>query len=103
MLTDKARKIADEAKSKGMWLYDPSYKKWYSPEDFKHIFHFDNSSDEFLKSLQLRHPSESIKAGFQRLMDIQNKLQAFITLVRKTLSLRQQISDTWLVLVTVLI
>ncbi len=103
MLTDKARKIADEAKSKGMWLYDPSYKKWYSPEDFKHIFHFDKASDEFLQNLQLRHPSEGIQAGFQRLTDIQNKLQAFINLVRKTLSLRQQISTTWLVLVTVLI
>ncbi|HLL43875.1 MAG TPA: hypothetical protein VK369_12095 [Segetibacter sp.] len=84
MLTDKARKIADEAKSKGMWLYDPSYKKWYSPEDFKHIFHFDNANGEFLKKLQLRHPSEGIKAGFQRLTDTQNKLQAFINNVRNT-------------------
>ena len=73
--------IADEAKTKGMWLYDPSYKNWYSPEDFKHIFHFDNASDEFLEKLQLRHPSEGIRAGFQRLTDIQNKLQGFITLV----------------------
>ena len=81
MLTDKARKIADEAKSKEMWIYDPSYKKWYSPEDFKHIFHFDNTSDEFLKGLQLRPPSEGIQAGFQRLTDTQNKLHAFITLV----------------------
>lgn len=103
MLTDKARKIADEAKSKGMWLYDPSYKKWYSPEDFKHIFHYANAGYEFLKGLQLRYPAEGIEAGFQRLTDTQNKLQAFINLVRHTLSLIQQISATWLVLVTVLI
>ena len=64
MLTDRARKIADDAKSKGMWLYDPSYKKWYSPEDFKHIFHYANASDEFLQKLQLRHPFEGIQAGF---------------------------------------
>ena len=82
MLTDKARKIADEAKSKRLWLYDPSYKKWYSPEDFKHIFHFDYANDEFLQKLQIRHPAEGIQAGFQRLLDIQNKLQAFINLVR---------------------
>ena len=81
MLTDRARKIADDAKSKGLWLYDPSYKKWYSPEDFKHIFHYANPSDEFLQKLQLRHPSEGIRAGFQRLTDIQNKLNAFINLV----------------------
>jgi hypothetical protein len=63
MLTDKARKMADEAKSKGMWLYDPSYKKWYSPEDFKHIFHYANANDEFLKNLQLRHPVEAYRQG----------------------------------------
>ena len=80
MLTDRARKVADEAKSKGMWLYDPSYKKGYSPEDFKHIFHFDNANDEFLKGLQLRHPSEGIQAAFQRLMDIHNKLHTFTKL-----------------------
>ena len=94
MLTDRARKIADEAKSKGMGLYDPSFKKWYSPEDFKHIFHYANASEEFLQKLQLRHPSEGIQAGFQRLLDIQNKLQPFINLVGKTLSLRQLISAT---------
>ena len=81
MLTDKARKIADEAKSKGMWLYDPSYKKWYSPEDLKHIFHYAHASNEFLQKLQLQHPSEGIQAGLQRLMDIHNKLQTFINIV----------------------
>jgi hypothetical protein len=81
MLTDKARKIADEAKTKGVWLYDPSYKKWYSPEDFKHIFHYADASDQFLQKLQIRHPSEGIQAGFQMLMDIHNKLQAFTKLV----------------------
>ena len=77
MLTDKARKVADEAKSKGMWLYDPTYKKWYSPEDFKHIFHSADASDEFLEKLQIKHPSEGIQAEFQRLMDLHNKLKEF--------------------------
>ena len=81
MLSSEARKIAEEAKRKGLWIYDPSYKKWYSPEDFQHIFHYANASDDFLKGLQIRHPSEGIKAAFQKLTDINNKLQAFITLV----------------------
>ena len=81
MLTDAACKMADDAKKKGMWLYDPSYKKWYSPEDFKHIFHYVNANDELLQRLQIRHPSEGIQAGFQRLTDTQTKLKAFIDLV----------------------
>ena len=81
MLTDAASKIADEAKRKGMWLYDSVYKKWYSPEDFKHIFHYANANDKLLQRLQIRHPSEGIQAGFQRLTETQSKLQAFINLV----------------------
>ncbi len=77
MLSEAAKKIADEAKGKGMWLYDPNYQKWYSPEDFKHIFSFADAPDEFLKSLQIKHPAEAIHVGFQRLFEIQNKLAAF--------------------------
>lgn len=78
MLSSNAQKIADEAKRKGMWIYDPSYRKWYSPEDFKHIYSYANAKDEFIKQLQIRHPREGVEAGFQRLTDLQNKLQAFI-------------------------
>lgn len=81
MLTDEARKIAEEAKRRGMWLYDPTYKKWYSPEEFQHIFHYANASDELLKNLQIRHPSEGIQAGFQRLLDVHARLQAFTRMV----------------------
>ena len=77
MLSGDAKRIAEEAKRKGMWIYDPGYKKWYSPEDFEHIFHYANAKAEFLKGLQIRHPSEGIQAGFQRLTELQNKLQAF--------------------------
>jgi hypothetical protein len=54
MLTERARNIADEAKGKGVWLYGPLYKKWYSLEDFKHIFHYVNATDELLQRLQMR-------------------------------------------------
>ncbi|GEO11538.1 hypothetical protein SAE01_40340 [Segetibacter aerophilus] len=77
MLSQDARKLADEAKSKGMWLYDPSYRWWYSPEDFKHIFQYANASEEFLKGLQIRHPNEGIQAGFLQLNKLHTKLQVF--------------------------
>ncbi|HLL41783.1 MAG TPA: hypothetical protein VK369_01535 [Segetibacter sp.] len=78
MASGNCREIVNEAKSKGLWIYDPTYKKWYTPEDFQHIFgHYAHASDPFLKQLQIRHPAEGIQAGFQRLMDIHNKLQAF--------------------------
>ena len=81
MLREEARKMADEAKSKGMWLFDPQYKRWYSPEDFKHTFNYASCSDELLNRLQIKHPSEGIQAGFKRLAEVQGKLQGLIKTV----------------------
>ena len=75
MLSENARKIADEAKSKGMWLYDPKYKMWQSPEQFKHSFTYANITDEYIKTLQIRDPREGVAAGFKKLNDLQSRLK----------------------------
>jgi hypothetical protein len=77
MLSEVARKKADEAKARGMWLYDPQYKFWYSPEEFKHIFHFANCPDDLLERLQMRNPVDSVEVGFRQLMEIQRRLHVF--------------------------
>jgi hypothetical protein len=77
MLSDNARKLADEAKRKRMWLYDPGYKKWYSPEDFIHIYTFVDAKQDFLNTLQIKHPAEGVQAGFKKLTDLQLRVQEF--------------------------
>ena len=77
MISFEAKELAAEAKRKEMWLFDPTYRKWYSPEDFLHIFQYANAPQDFLKQLQLRHPVEGVQAGFKRLNEIQSKLDAF--------------------------
>ena len=67
MLSEGARKIAEEAKAKGMWIYSPAYRKWYSPEEFKHIFSYANATEDFIKQLEIRDPLDGMNAGFQRL------------------------------------
>jgi hypothetical protein len=54
--------IVKEAKNKGLWIYDPDYKKWYTPEDFQRLFGntYDREFDHLFKRLQIRHPSEGI-------------------------------------------
>ena len=47
MLSEKAKRITDEAEKRGRWLYDPGYKKWYA-------------NDEFLNALQIVTNSLSI-------------------------------------------
>ena len=77
MLSEKAKRIADEAEKIGYWLNDPGYKKWYSPEEFKHIFTDVNANDEFLNALQIRHPMDGIEAGFKRLNELAERLRIF--------------------------
>lgn len=81
MLTEQARKIAEEAKRRGMWLYDPVYKNWYSPESFNHTFTYAHADEKFLKTLQVRHPKDGIDAGFRKLEDLETKLKNFVKLV----------------------
>jgi hypothetical protein len=83
MLSAEAKRIAAEASRQGMWLYDPSFKKWYHPEEFEHIFTYANAKDEFLKQLQIKNPEEGIKAGFQQLTALEKKLQIFILKVNE--------------------
>lgn len=63
MLSAAARQLIEEVKQKGLWIYEPDYKRWYTPEEFEHILSYANASDEFLKKLQLRNPMEGIQAG----------------------------------------
>ncbi len=77
MLSYSSEKIVKEAKSKGFWIYDPMYKRWYSPEDFAHTFTYANANDKFLSQIQIRHPSEGIQAGFKLLSETQTKLNLF--------------------------
>jgi hypothetical protein len=77
MLSEKAKQIADEAEKRGHWLYDPGYRKWYSPEEFKHIFSCANANDDFLNAVQIRHPNEGIEAGFKKLNELGERLRIF--------------------------
>jgi hypothetical protein len=81
-MDSRCQNIAQRAKSKGMWLYDPQYKKWYSPEDFLQIFgHYAAADDFFYNRLQIRHPNEGIQAGFKKLTDLNTRLQNFTNYV----------------------
>jgi hypothetical protein len=58
MLTDKARKIADEAKSKGMRIYDPSYRNGTHPN---------TSNISFISTCKCRISEEpAAKASFPK-------------------------------------
>ena len=78
LLSEPARKIAEEAKTQGLWLYDPDYRRWYSPEQFMHTYSYADAKPEFLSRLQIRHPLEGIEAGFLKMKDAHAKLEGYL-------------------------
>jgi hypothetical protein len=70
--------IVGEAKKKKMWVYDPGKKDWFSPEEFESLWgRVCNGIQPFLDKVQIRDPMEGIRAGNQRLQDMQIKLEDF--------------------------
>lgn len=73
------REISQEAISKKMWVYDPSHKEWYSPEEFNDKFgRISHGFEAFVAQVQIREPYEGVKAAMQRLQDIQVKLDHYL-------------------------
>lgn len=70
--------IVQEARQKSMWIYDPSNRTWYSPDDFQQQFErIVSGNEKFLAQVQIRDPSDGIVAGNQKLTDLQQKLEDF--------------------------
>ena len=77
-------KVAREASERGLWIYDPTYKRWYTPEDFLHTFGHIKSYDlEFYKKVEYRNPVDGISAAFKQIEGIQERLKVFAEKVAK--------------------
>lgn len=68
------------AKQADSWIYDPSHKYWYTPDEFAKKFkdRWDfNKSELWFESLQIRNPMDGLRAGFKQLEDMRKKLELF--------------------------
>jgi hypothetical protein len=73
----KAKYIAEEARQHNAWLYDPTIKRWYTPEEFvSETSQFPDDAQIFTK-IQIRNPIDGINAGYKQVASIYEKLQAF--------------------------
>ena len=77
--TRTVRDVMQEALQKKMWIYDPSHKEWYSPEEFNDKFgRITQGFEAFVAQVQVREPYEGVKAALQRLLDMQVKLDNYL-------------------------
>lgn len=73
------RDVMQEALNKKMWIYDPSHKEWYSPEEFNDKFgRISQGFEAFVAQVQIREPYEGVKAALQRLLDMQVRLDNYL-------------------------
>src|SRR5438046_1067852 len=72
--TRGCKEIAMEAKRKHHWIYDPSSKRWHTPEEFLVLNErIVSGNDVFLLQVKIMDPLEGVKAGYVRLLDTQIK------------------------------
>lgn len=77
-----ADRLADEAQKKDLWLYDPGFKKWYTPEEFRKLFREAHAPHlGFLLGIEIRDPLEAVALGYKRVQEMQARVEAFTKLV----------------------
>ena len=71
--------IVAEALTQSKWVFDPLRKDWFTPEEFKALNErIVVGNQNYLDQVQIKDPREGIKAGYQRMLDIQIKHEDFV-------------------------
>jgi hypothetical protein len=66
------------AKNKKFWIFDPSTKTWYTPEEFYEKFKAHSGFEDFFAQCQVRDPKDGVEAGMTRVQRMQDQLTAFV-------------------------
>ena len=71
--------VSQEALRKRWWVYDPSNKEWYTPQEFEIKFgRISHGNEKFIEQVQVRDPKDAVKAGFKKMLDMHIKLEEFV-------------------------
>lgn len=70
--------ITAKARAQKLWVYDPSQKHWYNPEEFETKYErVVRGNEKFLQQVELKCPFEGIIAANQQIESIQSRLKYF--------------------------
>lgn len=76
---DLLKVIYKRALADGEWIYDPSTKRWFNPEEFwEHYQRFDNLDMKWIDELEIRDPEEGLKAADQQIESILSRKAVFV-------------------------
>jgi hypothetical protein len=61
-----------------MWVFDPSTKRWFTPEEFMDMYQrYDNLDVKWLKAIEVRDPYDGLAAADQQLGSICERRSVF--------------------------
>jgi hypothetical protein len=71
-------KIVEKARHDNKWIYDPSIRRWYTPEEFLSTIKSYTNQDKLIQKVELRDPIEGVEAAFHQIQDVNGRLMPFI-------------------------
>ena len=69
------------ARNKRHWIFDPSTKTWYTPEEFQDKFSKHSGFEDFFAQCQVRDPQDGAEAAMKQAQQTQDRLTAFVNKV----------------------
>jgi hypothetical protein len=70
--------IYKQALKEKMWVFDPSSKRWFTPEEFMELYErYDNLDIKWMKALQIRDPYDGLAAADQQVESICERRSVF--------------------------
>jgi len=75
-------RIVAEANQKSLWVFDPSSKTWFTPNEFQDKYDRCRSGfEDFFAQCQVRNPTDGVIAGMTRIQRMQDQLTGFVNKV----------------------
>jgi hypothetical protein len=70
--------IYKEALKENMWVFDPSSKRWFTPEEFMELYQrYDHLEMKWMKALEIRDPYDGLAAADQQVESICERRSIF--------------------------
>lgn len=56
--------VFNNAVKQGLWLFDPSIKRWFNPDEFMDLYkNYDNLDPKWIEKIEIRDPIEALEAA----------------------------------------
>ncbi len=73
--SDRVQRFVNSARDKNLWIFDKTFKKWYSPDEFVDRFnYYPNDADELLKRCVEKDPLDAIADGQYKLAELTRRV-----------------------------